>query len=85
MIMLTKQAATGWRPVLTDMLRSKYTEEELRRELTPVGRLGRPEDIAKLAVFLASDDSSYTTGAVFDTDGRLSGSTYWLLHELLRM
>ncbi len=97
-IMLTRQAALEWGPkgirvnaicpgpILTDMLRSEYTEEELRRRerLTPVGRLGVPEDVAKLAAFLASDDASYITGAVYDVDGGLSGSTYRLLHELLR-
>lgn len=97
-IILTRQAAVEWGPkgvrvnaicpgpIVTDMLRSEYTEEELRRRerLTPVGRLGRPEDVAKLAAFLASDDASYITGAVYDLDGGLSSSTYRLLHELLR-
>ncbi len=97
-IILTRQVAVEWGPkgirvnaicpgpVLTDMLRSEYTEEELRKRerLTPAGRLGRPEDVARLAVFLASDDSSYITGAVYDVDGGLSASTYRLLHELLR-
>ena len=44
----------------------------VRRERTaahPLGRLGRPEDIAGLAVYLASDESSWVTGAVLPVDG----------------
>jgi 2-keto-3-deoxy-L-fuconate dehydrogenase len=37
----------------------------------PMGRLGRPEEIAWLALYLASDESSYTTGAVHLIDGGL--------------
>ncbi len=46
--------------------------ETVRRErvgVHPIGRLGRPEDIAGLAVYLASDESSWVTGAVFPVDG----------------
>jgi len=35
----------------------------------PIGRLGQPEDIAGLAVYLASDESSWVTGAAFPVDG----------------
>ena len=38
----------------------------------PLGRLGTPEEIAALAVHLCSDESAYTTGAVFVADGGLS-------------
>jgi NAD(P)-dependent dehydrogenase (short-subunit alcohol dehydrogenase family) len=40
-----------------------------RISVHPIGRLGKPEDIAGLAVYLASDESSWVTGAVFPVDG----------------
>ena len=39
---------------------------------TPVGRLGQPEDIAKLAAFLASDEASFATGQLYVHDGGLT-------------
>jgi 2-keto-3-deoxy-L-fuconate dehydrogenase len=45
-------------------------EAFIRRQ--PMGRLGRPEEIAALAVYLASDESSYTTGTVHLIDGGFS-------------
>ena len=39
------------------------------RELVPLGRLGRPEEIASVALFLACDDSSYVTGVALPVDG----------------
>ncbi len=44
----------------------------VRRErigVHPIGRLGQPEDIAGLAVYLASDESSWVTGTAFPVDG----------------
>jgi NAD(P)-dependent dehydrogenase (short-subunit alcohol dehydrogenase family) len=40
-----------------------------RLAMHPVGRFGQPEDIAGLAVFLASDESAWTTGTAFPVDG----------------
>jgi NAD(P)-dependent dehydrogenase (short-subunit alcohol dehydrogenase family) len=40
-----------------------------RIKVHPIGRLGQPEDIAGLATYLASDESSWVTGAVFPVDG----------------
>lgn len=46
--------------------------DQVRSERTavhPIGRLGKPEDVASMAVYLASDESSWVTGAVFPVDG----------------
>lgn len=40
-----------------------------RISVHPLGRLGQPEDIAGLAVYLASDESSWVTGSIFPVDG----------------
>jgi NAD(P)-dependent dehydrogenase (short-subunit alcohol dehydrogenase family) len=40
-----------------------------RVELHPIGRFGKPQDIANCAVYLASDESSWVTGAAFTVDG----------------
>jgi NAD(P)-dependent dehydrogenase (short-subunit alcohol dehydrogenase family) len=45
------------------------TARKQRLAMHPAGRFGQPEDIAGLAVFLASDESAWTTGAAFPVDG----------------
>jgi 3-oxoacyl-[acyl-carrier protein] reductase len=45
---------------------------DLIKKLIPMRRLGKPEDIARVAVFLASADSGYLTGQVLTVDGGLS-------------
>jgi 3-oxoacyl-[acyl-carrier protein] reductase len=45
---------------------------EQYREAVPVGRLGTPQDIEGIALFLASDDSSYCTGGLYMCDGGLT-------------
>jgi NAD(P)-dependent dehydrogenase (short-subunit alcohol dehydrogenase family) len=58
--------------VETEMIASFNADENARRQRLawhPMGRFGQPEDIAGLAVFLASDESSWITGAAFPVDG----------------
>ncbi len=52
---------------MTDALNEQQREEILKSLL--LGRLGKPEDVAELAYFLASDASSYITGEVIKVDG----------------
>ncbi|MFF9508046.1 SDR family NAD(P)-dependent oxidoreductase [Streptomyces sp. NPDC014724] len=48
---------------------SRAAVAELYRKLVPLGRIGQPEEVAALALFLTSDDSSYITGQPFVIDG----------------
>jgi meso-butanediol dehydrogenase / (S,S)-butanediol dehydrogenase / diacetyl reductase len=57
--------------VLTPMQRAEYSDamlEEVNRKI-PLGRHAKPEEIAGLFAYLASDDAAYATGHVFTMDG----------------
>ena len=65
-------------PVNTPLLRELFAKdpEKAKRRLVhlPMGRFGETEEIAKAALFLASDESSYITATPFLVDGGLSGA-----------
>ena len=68
--------AIGPGSISTEMLKSVANDDAARRMLlsrTPLLRFGEPSEIASIACFLASDDSSYVTGeTIFADGGRLA-------------
>ena len=82
LIGLTKSLAreVASRNVMVNAIAPGYIETEMTQKLDekikeklltsiPTGKLGSPEDVAKTALFLASKDSDYMTGAVLSLDG----------------
>jgi NAD(P)-dependent dehydrogenase (short-subunit alcohol dehydrogenase family) len=64
-------------PLRTDLLmKFLNTEEKKQRRLVhvPMGRFGESEEMAKSALFLACDDSSYVTGTEFMVDGGITAA-----------
>jgi NAD(P)-dependent dehydrogenase (short-subunit alcohol dehydrogenase family) len=55
-----------------DSQRLDQATREMFESLIPRGKMGRPEEIAAAALFLASDDSSYVNGMDFAVDGGFS-------------
>ena len=56
----------------TDMTADLMQDDSLRQEWSkeyPIGRFGKPDDIANACLYLASDESSFVTGAVIPVDG----------------
>jgi NAD(P)-dependent dehydrogenase (short-subunit alcohol dehydrogenase family) len=83
-IMLSRQLATEWGPrgirsnvVSPGMIRTPLSEAfylhqdvlERRSRMTPIGRVGQPEDIANTVTYLASDRASYVSGEEITVDG----------------
>jgi NAD(P)-dependent dehydrogenase (short-subunit alcohol dehydrogenase family) len=62
-------------PMLHDFLAAQSNPEPLRQQfdaMHPIGRVGRIEEVAAVCIFLASDESSFVTGATYSVDGGLS-------------
>lgn len=57
--------------VIDTKMNNNLSDEDLKilSEETPIGRLGKPQDVANMAVFLASDKASFITGQVISVDG----------------
>ncbi|CAG7625737.1 glucose 1-dehydrogenase [Paenibacillus allorhizosphaerae] len=89
-ISLTKTLAAEWAPygirvntIAPGYMKTELTEKFFREggqlidrwmSMTPMGRPGVPDELQGIAVYLASEASSYTTGGVFTVDG---GYTVW--------
>lgn len=62
-------------PLITNSISGHYDSVEdmlsARHALSPTGRMGRPEDVAGLAVFLASEDAAYINSTLIPVDGGL--------------
>jgi NAD(P)-dependent dehydrogenase (short-subunit alcohol dehydrogenase family) len=65
--------------VETDLIGELFSKSEEGRQARnarlatlPLGRFGKPDDIAELAVFLASEESSWITGTAIPVDGGLT-------------
>lgn len=72
--------AIGPGSIETEMLAGILAEDDAARDRilsrTPLGRCGTPEEVAGVALFLASDDSSYLTGQTIYPDGGRLGLNY---------
>ena len=73
-------------PVETEMVQYMYNTPELkakRKETIPLNRFAQPEEIALAAVFLASEDSGYTTGHCLLIDGGFQDTPFYLMRRLM--
>ena len=70
---MAEAAAASVRPGVTSLqdLRDSWAESH------PIGRIGQPEDIARVVLFLASDDASFMTGSWVNVDGGMMAKGAW--------
>jgi NAD(P)-dependent dehydrogenase (short-subunit alcohol dehydrogenase family) len=63
-------------PLLTEWLLKDPEAKRVRLARNPTGRFGRPEDIVNAGIYLASDESAWTNGAVFVIDGGITSNYF---------
>jgi NAD(P)-dependent dehydrogenase (short-subunit alcohol dehydrogenase family) len=63
-------------PLMTEWLLKDPEAKEVRLARNPSGRFGRPEDVVSCGVYLASDESSWTNGAVIVIDGGITSNYF---------
>jgi NAD(P)-dependent dehydrogenase (short-subunit alcohol dehydrogenase family) len=62
-------------PIFSNLLQNEEQTEQFKKNIVntvPMGRMGSPDEVAKVVSFLASDDSSYITGIELFVDGGLA-------------
>lgn len=69
-------------PIWAERLKTEPDAFDRLTPWYPLGRVGEPEDIAKAALFLCSDDASWITGAILPVDGGLTAGSYRFNKEL---
>jgi len=67
--------------IATEVMETNFPDPEhpfrkLRQDMIPMGRFGKPEEVAKLALFLASDDASFINGVAIPIDGGMTGGKF---------
>ncbi|HZS12540.1 MAG TPA: SDR family oxidoreductase, partial [Nitrospirales bacterium] len=63
-------------PLLTEWLLKEPAEKAKRMNRIPMGRFGKPADVVNLAVYLASDESTWTNGAAILVDGGITSNYF---------
>jgi NAD(P)-dependent dehydrogenase (short-subunit alcohol dehydrogenase family) len=63
-------------PLLTEWLLADPEARRVRLARNPTGRFGKPEDIVNVGIFLASDESAWTNGAVLVVDGGITSNYF---------
>ncbi|HEX8692002.1 MAG TPA: glucose 1-dehydrogenase [Longimicrobium sp.] len=63
-------------PLMTEWLLTDPEAKRIRLARNPTGRFGRPEDVVNLGIYLASDESAWTNGAVLVVDGGITSNYF---------